>query len=524
MSKFVNQRDYKRNTALMLLAKLSDFEKEYKLSMFKELVEAGAYLDLQNYKGETALMIAAKNGNEIILEQLLESGANPNLQNYMGKTALMLAIMYEKFDIAELIIMSVVDLNIQDNDEETALLIASDLYNESTEETKKSYHEIIKLLIHSYADVDLKNFIGVDILMTLSMYAKNDDDLELIKLLIDLGADPNSVSHYGSSPIFYGIINDYGMATKVVEFLLKSGADPNLVNDDSETPLFSVIWGNQIGKPEELIRILVEGGADPNFRLDETTLLHRGLPSIECDDGYIRLYKMLFKYGADPNLIDPRGKTLLHQICENSSTFSVDMLKFLVDQGANINHIDINRRNMLFILAIQEINENSYLMVEFLLQSGININYRDHADFNALYYFCLNYDEYEEHKKIRLKIIRLLIISGSTINVRDEDFHSIFSHVSISFLEDCIAEKVLIKDNKRRFSKIIKEINVHCSRIKLHPDNYGAKILEYSHICKKEGNEITFDLIKLEVPYLIDYLNIHKPEDLNKLSEYKELL
>lgn len=518
MTKFVNQRDYKRNTALILLAKLSSFEEEYKLSTFEELIEAGAYLNLQNYKGETALMVAAKNGNKIILEKLLEHGADTDIQNYMGQTALMLAIRYKKFDIADLLIMSVVNLDIQDNNRETALLIASDIYDESTNEIENHCREIIKLLIYSVADIDIKNFVDVDILMALSMYAKNDDDLELIKTLIDLGADLNSVDCYGSSPIFYGIINDYGMATKVVELLLKSGADPNLLNDDFETPLFSVIWGNQIEKPEELIQILVKGGADPNFSLDETTLLHRGLPSIETDEKYMELYKMLFKYGADPNILDDQGKSLLHKICENSDIFSTDILKFLIDRGADINH------DLLMAIASHQINENSYLMVETLIQNGININHRDHRGLNALFYFCRCYYEREEGCEIRLKIIQLLIINGSDIDARDQWLNNIFKFVNICFLEDCIQEKALINDNKRRFSRTIKNINIQCSKIKLNPDNYGAKILEYDHIKKAEGNHHTFDLIKSESPYLLDYLNIQRPEDLSKLTEYKELL
>ena len=51
----------------------------------------GAEINLQNSDGGTALMLAASNGHERVVELLLRHGAEINLQNSDGGTALMLA-------------------------------------------------------------------------------------------------------------------------------------------------------------------------------------------------------------------------------------------------------------------------------------------------------------------------------------------------------------------------------------------------------------------------------------------------
>ncbi len=48
-------------------------------------------MDARDINGNTALMIAARNGDPLMLELLLERGANPDAQNRYGTTALMYA-------------------------------------------------------------------------------------------------------------------------------------------------------------------------------------------------------------------------------------------------------------------------------------------------------------------------------------------------------------------------------------------------------------------------------------------------
>lgn len=56
-------------------------------NIIKTLINAGVDIDAQNKFGETALILAAQNGNAEQVQLLLQAGANPYLRNYLGKTA-----------------------------------------------------------------------------------------------------------------------------------------------------------------------------------------------------------------------------------------------------------------------------------------------------------------------------------------------------------------------------------------------------------------------------------------------------
>ena len=55
----------------------------------RELVAAGAEVNIQENDGWTALMLAAQNGHVDCLRELVVSGAEVNIQNNDGWTALM---------------------------------------------------------------------------------------------------------------------------------------------------------------------------------------------------------------------------------------------------------------------------------------------------------------------------------------------------------------------------------------------------------------------------------------------------
>ena len=55
------------------------------------LLKRGLDIDARNYKGETALFVAAWYGREELVELLLKKGADPNLKTRKGLTALKVA-------------------------------------------------------------------------------------------------------------------------------------------------------------------------------------------------------------------------------------------------------------------------------------------------------------------------------------------------------------------------------------------------------------------------------------------------
>ena len=68
----------------------------------KELIEAGADLNLKTKNGQTALVIAVGAGNETIIEALLKAGADPEISDSMGVSARKYATLFNKKPIIKL--------------------------------------------------------------------------------------------------------------------------------------------------------------------------------------------------------------------------------------------------------------------------------------------------------------------------------------------------------------------------------------------------------------------------------------
>jgi hypothetical protein len=78
----------------------------------KELV-SGAKLDVQNGDGDSALILAARDGRTDVVKELTKAEANLNLQNNYGDTALMLAVSFRHKDIVDELVDKGANLDLQ---------------------------------------------------------------------------------------------------------------------------------------------------------------------------------------------------------------------------------------------------------------------------------------------------------------------------------------------------------------------------------------------------------------------------
>lgn len=181
-------------------------------------LDAGASLSASGTGpyGSTALHIAAGSGHVDIVRQLLARGADPNAVSSEGLTPLLHATS-----------------------------------------------EVAPLLIEAGADVNPDAGYGTGTPLGSAVIS---DDLDYIRLLLNAGADPDTVvpilSHQG--PLHFGATNG---SDEAIRLLLDAGANPNLADELGFTPLLYVVSGQDIGNPEvaiEIARLLLAAGADVN--------------------------------------------------------------------------------------------------------------------------------------------------------------------------------------------------------------------------------------------------------------------
>ena len=85
------------------------FRAHLDLKVVRLLVENGAGKDLTNDSGETALMLAARDGYVEVVRFLVDNGAGMDLTSDNGETGLMLAAYYGHEDVVHCLLEAGVD-------------------------------------------------------------------------------------------------------------------------------------------------------------------------------------------------------------------------------------------------------------------------------------------------------------------------------------------------------------------------------------------------------------------------------
>ncbi len=155
------------------------------------------------------------------------------------------------------------------------------------------------------------------------------NDIAGVRKLIDLGADIN-LPYYDKTPLGYAVQEGN---VEIVNLLLEKGANPNTEFDNHSLLIFAINQEIKTDKAQkfEITRLLVEKGkADLDISSSEgETPLH-----IAAGYGNLKLVQSFVEHGADINAKDENDQTPLHKAAIG---WNLDVVKFLVHQGANLN-------------------------------------------------------------------------------------------------------------------------------------------------------------------------------------------
>jgi ankyrin repeat protein len=168
------------------------------------------------------------------------------------------------------------------------------------------------------------------------------NDAEMIKLLLELGADPNHVlstsnRRYTNMELpavtnpFIGEIVLIGVCANhflgVARELLKAGANPNHASNDGRNAMY---WALYCGNAE-LFKLLVQHGGDVNYRWqhDECTLV-----MMAAERGNMDILRVLVDAGADIGGQNKNGETALDLAQQKNKKQVVEFLQMAAQQGA----------------------------------------------------------------------------------------------------------------------------------------------------------------------------------------------
>ncbi|QVK17384.1 ankyrin repeat domain-containing protein [Mycoplasmatota bacterium] len=237
----LNLKDSNNKTILFTLnEQLNDIsgdkthQEEYKL-LFNELLERRVDVNCQDNEGNTILLVAIKNKQNLIIDRLIEYPLiDINIMNNEGLNALLIAYQNHDSNTLQKIIRSrKAEINTIDKNQNSLILLSLfddnlELFDEllnyganlnlkykegktllmiALQMQKKRF--IAKIFEHPNFDVDLQDDSG----MTALMHAIKSGNIRVVEALLKCGADSNLKDNKGDAAIFFALeIEDFEIA------------------------------------------------------------------------------------------------------------------------------------------------------------------------------------------------------------------------------------------------------------------------------------------------------------------------
>jgi len=170
--------------------------------------------------------------------------------------------------------------------------------------------------------------------------ASIDGNHEVVKLLLELGADPNiATTKKRWTPLFGAAQNGY---YKVAELLVKARANIEAVTHQNVTALYMAAQNGHL----KIVKLLVNSGAN------KETLAHKKIPAlfIAAAHGHYEVVKYLVENGANKNFIDEDGANALYFAAHDGKD---SIVEYLADEGVDKNIKLSSGRNPLGVAGLR---------------------------------------------------------------------------------------------------------------------------------------------------------------------------
>ena len=264
----LKDRDRYGNTLLMIACENDD------IKMSRLLIENNADLEERDICNETVLIHACKAEKVEIVRLLLENKACVNVRSRDEYTVLM--FNYKNISIPKLLIEHGANVNEKGRCDLTPLMRACELLN----------FDMVKLLIQNNANINEKGRCN----QTALMYACEFKAKDIVEYLINKGANINDKANGGATALifaFFTCIKDEQKNFEIVKLLLEHGADVNIKGEYGSPILYACKYWNA-----KVLKLLIEYGAN----VYEKDYNGKTLLSLSYERGDKDIINMLKKY------------------------------------------------------------------------------------------------------------------------------------------------------------------------------------------------------------------------------------
>jgi ankyrin repeat protein len=357
MSADINLGDVDNSAPIHLAAKFGHIE------MVEELLNRGVDIDIQDNNGVTPLLFSSYQQPEVT-KYLINRGADVNISNNVGFTLLFHSVIGGNNELLQLCLDHKADVEpaIEGN---IVPLHSAASYGRA---------EIAKILIDNGAKVEKETEHGD----TPLSWALNTNCIDVANVLLENGAKINQRSESNRTPLHNAAQRGN---VSIVELFLENGADINAVDDAGWTPLTMGSMANS-----DVVKYLIVKGAEVNpvnckdkvskcCLPNPTTPLH-----MAASRGHVDIAKALIDNGAKLNALKENGLTPLHEAVKRDKK---EMVDYLISRGAFVDIKEVKfDQTELHSAAIM----GNADMIKALVDAGADVNSTDNSNHSALEY------------------------------------------------------------------------------------------------------------------------------------------
>jgi ankyrin repeat protein len=270
--------------------------------------------------------------------------------------------------------------------------------NNSSSNTEEIVYPIVELLLEHGADQMIGDIDGLPI-----HEAAMNGYMNVMKLLLDKGADINQLSTNGKTPLIKACDAKYENL-KAIQFLLDLRADPHIKDAFGKT---AIHYAAHRGHMKTVQQLLSCKGVNIELRAENhhTPLMeacsHKKINSAASLD--------LLNFGGPNNNQKKQAYEVLSQLSEDQRE-DISIIEHLIASGADIHQRAKDGKQSLHFAA----EGNQVKTIELLIRAGASIDSQDHSGETPLMKACASCSNEEVYTHAsHAKAIRILLQLGA---------------------------------------------------------------------------------------------------------------